>query len=282
MKGFTTLQILNHQEGRFGNQLFRVATTIGQSLYNEVPYYIPAEWEHIHRFPVLSKVSTPTQEIKSNIKHVFVENGFHYQPIPLQEGITEIRGYVQSDEYFKLYKKEVLEALSFSDKAVEDIRSKYFSVPTGNLCIHVRHGDYYDKAVGGGHKGNEYYHPVMSLDYYNNAINYIISQRKVETIHIFTDHPETKNYVLGKFDKFGIPIKYVDYKNDYISDFIAQSICDYFIIPNSTFSWWSAYLSTSQDKLICCPRKEDWLGQGYSHLNKDNLLPQDWVQITQS
>ena len=41
MKGLTSLEILHHQKGRFGNQLFRVGTIIGESLKRNTEYYIP-------------------------------------------------------------------------------------------------------------------------------------------------------------------------------------------------------------------------------------------------
>jgi len=281
MRGITTLQILDHKQGRFGNQLFRVATAIGQAQVHNCDYFIPAEWEHLHLFPALLKSAIPSAEITANIKTIFNENGFHYQHIPIHEGITEIRGYVQSEIYFEQAIEKVRNLLSFSVDKVDEIQRKYFNGNTQNLCIHVRHGDYYDRAVGGGHKGNEHYHPVMTLQYYENAINYVVTNREVKNIYIFTDHPETKEFIEGKFEKFGINIHYNDYSDDFTSDFIAQTLCDYYIIPNSTFSWWSAYLGNAQDKLICSPTKEAWFGPGYNHIIKDTLLPDSWVKINQ-
>ena len=42
MKGLTSLEILHHQKGRFGNQLFRIGTIIGESLKRNSEYFIPS------------------------------------------------------------------------------------------------------------------------------------------------------------------------------------------------------------------------------------------------
>jgi hypothetical protein len=46
MIGLTNTEILHHEKGRFGNQLFRIGAVIGESMKRNVEYYIPKEWEH--------------------------------------------------------------------------------------------------------------------------------------------------------------------------------------------------------------------------------------------
>ena len=48
------------------------------------------------------------------------------------------------------------------------------SKDTIKLCVHVRWGDIYDRETGGGHKGFEKWHPTMSLNYYDNAISFVL------------------------------------------------------------------------------------------------------------
>ena len=53
------------------------------------------------------------------------------------------------------------------------------------------------------------------------------------------------------------------------------------ICANSTFSWWSSYLSSKPDKIICCSQPHEWFGPEYRHFDTSTLLPKDWININQ-
>jgi len=269
MNGLTNIQILNSDLGRFGNQLFRVSAIIGDSLVNGREYYIPLEWEHNNVFPNLSKKYS-VEDIKKNITKIYQEPRFAYDELPGDIGICEIRGF--DDDI-----KKILEI----DPTICNLAKNRLSSDTVKLCIHIRWGDPYDRKGGGGHKGVEENHPVMSLEYYRNAISYILSKTKIDEFIIFTDNDDTKEFAMGKFDDFNIPINYIDYNDDYIRDFATQTVCEHFIIANSTFSWWSAFLAKNENKIICCPREEDWFGPAYIRHDRSTLLPQTWIRIEQ-
>jgi len=280
MKGLTSLEILHHQKGRFGNQLFRLGTIIGESLKRNVEYFIPNEWEHSKLFPNLKNVIS-SNEIKEQISKTHSEPTFAYHNIPDTSNILEIVGYFQSWKFFDGFESEVRNDLTFSDESIEKASSR-MSKDMVKLCIHVRWGDVYDRKTGGGHKGVENYHPVMTLKYYENALEYVLSQTKIDEILVFTDNTDTKEFITGKFERFGVNVVYFDYSDDFITDFIAQSLCDHFIIANSTFSWWSSFLSKSKNKIVCCPKEQDWFGPSYSHMDRSTLLPLEWKRIPQN
>ena len=56
---------------------------------------------------------------------------------------------------------------------------------------------------------------------------------------------------------------------------ILMSNCKSNIIANSTFSWWGAWLNTSEDKLVIAPSK--WFGPKYSNKNTKDILPESWI-----
>jgi hypothetical protein len=91
----------------------------------------------------------------------------------------------------------------------------------------------------------------------------------------------SKDFIFGKFEKFGVKVVYFDYDSDYITDFVSQSLCQHFVIANSTFSWWSSFLSKNKNKIVCCPKEEDWFGSAYTQHDRSALLPINWKRINQ-
>ena len=62
-------------------------------------------------------------------------------------------------------------------------------------------------------------------------------------------------------------------------DLCLMSLCNDFIIANSTFSWWGAWLSSNKNKKVISPNQ--WFGEiGYTknHDTKD-LIPNEWTRI---
>jgi Glycosyl transferase family 11 len=280
MKGLTNLEILNNEKGRFGNQLFRVATIIGESLKKNCDYYIPNNWEYAKLFPNLKNV-IPLKEITSQITSHYTQPNFGFDHIPNTSGILNINGYFQSWKFFEGFENEIISSFTFSNELVEKALVK-LSKDTVKICVHLRWGDVYDRLVGGGYKENQDKYTIMSLHYYEEAIKYILTETKVDEILVFTDNKDTKEFITGNFEKFGVKVLYFDYSDDFVTDFICQSLCDHFIIANSTFSWWSSFLSKSENKIVCCPKEDEWFGPSYKHLNTSNLLPINWKKISQN
>ncbi len=50
--------------------------------------------------------------------------------------------------------------------------------------------------------------------------------------------------------------------------------CKHFIIANSSFSWWGAWLGNYEDKIVVCPRL--WFND--SDLKSD-IIPESWVRL---
>jgi hypothetical protein len=54
---------------------------------------------------------------------------------------------------------------------------------------------------------------------------------------------------------------------------------------NSTFSWWSSYISDSNsnsnsDKIIIYPSKTKWFAEGVNeNYNLNDLFPPNWIEI---
>lgn len=127
-----------------------------------------------------------------------------------------------------------------------------------SVCVHVRRGDY-TTASG---------FTTCSLKYYENAVKTLESYFSNLKFYVFSDDIA--------WCKSNLIIKnacFIDGNNKDYEDFELMRNCKHFIISNSTFSWWAAYLSSNVDKRVITPKT--WFdGTDKSWLN----LP-EWIQI---
>ena len=117
------------------------------------------------------------------------------------------------------------------------------------IALHIRRGDFI---------WNNKNHPPLSLDYYKSALELFDSDREVI---IFSDDTEwCKEQELFEDDRFAVAEG-----GDQFYDLCLMSMCDDFIIANSTFSWWGAWLG-NRGKVIA---PKNWFGEALSHDTKD-------------
>ena len=53
--------------------------------------------------------------------------------------------------------------------------------------------------------------------------------------------------------------------------------CSDFIIANSTYSWWGAWLCNNKNKVVVCP--SIWFGVNNQDKNIKDLYPEEWVIV---
>ena len=113
------------------------------------------------------------------------------------------------------------------------------------VCLHVRRGDYLNS-------GNEYLQ-VCNYEYYKTAVEHIKNTVDNPTFFIFSNTHNDLEWIKENYD-FGIEPVYVDLSNPDYEEIRLMSACKHFIIANSTFSWWAAYLSKHKNKTVVVPR----------------------------
>ena len=131
------------------------------------------------------------------------------------------------------------------------------------IALHVRRGDYIKNAEN---------HFNLPRAYYEAALSKFDANRNVI---VFSDDPvwchDEGTFVDDRF--------IISENEDNRVDLCLMSLCDDFIIANSSYSWWGAWLSTNKDKTVIAPAQ--WFGKtGYTkdHNTKD-LIPNDWTII---
>ena len=173
-----------------------------------------------------------------------------------------LQGYFQTEKYFKYIEDEIRKDFTFKNAILEPCKEMIEGVEAP-VALHVRRTDYVTNAIN---------HPPCTLDYYKKALSHFEAHRNVI---VFSDDPAWCNeQELFSGDNFMI-----SENTDNRIDLCLMSLCSDFIIANSSFSWWGAWLSANEDKKVIAPNQ--WFGKdGYTkdHDTSD-MIPNGWTRI---
>lgn len=217
--------------------------------------YIFNKFNQIDVAPVEWKANQEYSNIYENT--LFPKYYFPFQYIkPEYKREYEYIGYFQSEKYFKHRRNEVLEIFKPAE-AFHEIINKYSNLFSG-IGLHVRRGDYVKQ-----HMGRMIF---LEMSYYNRALSEL---PKDTPVLIFSDG---LNWCKENF--IGDRYVFID-EPDYISLYLMSKM-KYFIVANSSFSWWGAWLG-EQEK-VCAPK--EWFNNGVIHkLYEYDIIPNNWVKI---
>jgi len=215
------------KNGRLGNQLFQWAFLSSLARKVKVEYWLP-EWEYKDYF-----IEPPRQGVCSGEKITERQYGYSdYSDLDFTKDL-DFSGHFQNEKYFDEQVKNIQFRQEFKDQVKENYL-QLFSRPT--IAIGVRRSDY------------------LTLPYYQLPIAYYITA-------LFENFPEWRNYNLI-FITDDIPYSKTHFQcleNAYfpevkdIEAICLMSQCDHFIIPNSTFHWWAAFIGEKDYSIIIQP-----------------------------
>lgn len=265
-------------EAGLGNQLFSLFSGISKAIDEGRDFTVYPIYNTFRKFfftnffkSLVFKVN-PNPVINEN--EGYKEECFHYKPIPDNKKL--IHGYFQSPKYFNHNKDKIINILKI-DEYLNKNKLNYKAI-----AIHIRFGDFTFN------QGNHY---VLRPDYFISSINellknlsdknedynsykFIIFSEK-EDNDLIDDYIQKFNFTFNniKFDKF-----YDLYPNlTNYEELCYMSSCSHFIISNSTFSWFGAYLSDNSNKIVICPKK--WFGIKLVNINDiKDLYPTEWIK----
>ena len=211
------------------------------------------------------------KRIKSPLLHgtrLAIEPHFNYWS-GLRAGGTKryLMGYWQSEMYFKDYAETLRSDFNFTIPLDETNQNIAQRIQHNNaVSLHVRRGDYIT------HTPNAKILSTCSLDYYNNAIDYM--SKRVDSPHFFL-FSDDMEWVKANLD---IPFEktYIEHNRgaDSYRDMQLMHMCRHHIIANSSFSWWGAWLNPNPDKLVVAPKT--WFSDGKVD---DDLIPREWIRL---
>ena len=158
-----------------------------------------------------------------------------------------------------IYVQKSLMLLNFVIAVTEQFKQKLIFKNLDPIALHIRRGDFLKNS------GN---HHNLGLDYYKQALNQFNPKQQVV---IFSDDPQwCLEQELFEGDRF-----MVSSGNGPYHDLYLMSLCSDFIIANSTFSWWGAWLANRGT--VVAPKK--WFGPNNQHLSTKDLYPASWKII---
>lgn len=240
---------------RLGNQLFQIASLFGICHKTGFQPVIPNNWQYKDYFPNCEKwLGNFDSKFSISVPQ------FHFVGFDrFKHDNILIDGYLQSYKYFD-FMQDYIKVL-FHLKGNEN---KY-NIPY--TSIHIRRGDYLKYPN---------HHPILSIDYYNDAIEKIGKDRDFV---IMSDDKEYCQELINQ-NKFASPNIFISDAKDEMGDFATMLICDSSIIANSSFSWWGAYLNRNPNKIVISPDPHTkWFGPAYAHWNMSDLIPEEWIKI---
>lgn len=202
-----------------------------------------------------------------NNKNIYREKNFHFDSNLLNiSSNVYLHGYWQNENYFldiKDFLKKDFTLKKPLSSASNILKKKI--VNNVSVSLHIRRGDYLSNP-----KTKEV-HGVCSLDYYYKGLSILQSKITEDfTCFVFSDD------ISWCKDNFSpdCPVVFVDINRDY-EELILMSYCKHFIIANSSFSWWGAWLNDNKNKIVVSPK--NW----FNTISTDeyDIVPEDWIRI---
>lgn len=200
------------------------------------------------------------------------EQNFHFDAANIVSGTNiYMNGYWQTEKYFQDIEAQIRKDFTFKyvfNEIENELNNQILH--TNSVCVNFRRTDFVDL------KSSADTHGLTEMAYYQNAVELV--GKKIDNTHfyIFSDDIDwCKENV-----KIDFPVIFVDhvYKGFKFSAYLQlMKNCKHFIIPNSTFAWWAAWLSENEDKLVIAPQK--WFKDQVLQSQTEDILPRKWIKL---
>lgn len=190
---------------------------------------------------------------------------YHYDEEVLRQRNAFLLGTWQCPRYFESQQQLIREVFEFN-KPYDDINMQMSEeISSCNaVAVHVRRGFYLEPTLTRSRM------VIDSSDYYYKAFDVIAEQVDNPVFYVFSDDIEwAKRNLKGRNFVF---VSHNTGANSYL-DMYLMSLCKHFVIANSAFSWWPAWLSTNEDKVVVLPKP--WIRES----NCPSIYPSNWLAI---
>ena len=290
--------------GGLGNQLFQYAAARRLALHNRVPLVIdhlsgfPRDFYQrkfqLDRFDIRAGYVEPGEAFVSNWGRLrrlarlrinrdrplerqthLLERERWFDPRLLELPVTRplyLEGYFQDENYFKDIRELLLEDLQL--RAEHDAENLAVAERIGAaeaVCLHVRrlHGVPNIKDAKPLAQVSSWHH--LDDGYFQKAVAEI--EQRVANPHyfVFADYADPDWLRANVRTRHPVELCAHNGADKDYEDFWLMSQCRHFIIANSTFSWWAAWLGRHPEKIVVAPK--DAIGRMITS------VPASWIQV---
>jgi hypothetical protein len=272
-------------EGGLGNQLFGWAA--GYALAQKRGAQLILDGSNLHQWGYqLSQINTRATLIRSSrVWHVpgihsllrwmrpldsrafgkvFWEKGFEYQPSVEQLATPlTLRGFFQSNRYFTAAEEDI-QNIVLSSSAWQNSKKilETYDIPREFIAVNVRLGDYLSVSD---------HFAQLSADYFNKGIARARENVGRIPVVIFSDSIAIcKEMLPGHSFYVGM-----QQGHTFLEKMLAIAHGKALVGANSSFSWWAAFLSPSEDKNKFFPRQ--WFAD--PTIDTNDLIPSGWHRL---
>ena len=183
-----------------------------------------------------------------------------------------LEGYWQSEDFFKDVEPQIRDDLRITQPT--DDKNQQMAQRIRNalsVAVHVRFFHEPSTAASEAQAANN-----APGDYYQRAI--VTMEQRVPGAHyfVFSDRPQEAKARLPLAEPRMTLVHHNQGDAMAYADLWLMTQCQHFIIANSTFSWWGAWLAANPEKLVIGPK----LDKKFSAVWCDPyLLPSEWSQL---
>jgi hypothetical protein len=190
------------------------------------------------------------------------EPHFHYAPI--KPDATALTGYFQSSKYFADVSGQVRDLFDPHPSVKEAMHTKYADLLVMKdkvVVLHIRRGDYVALPQ---------YHCILTPEYYRRVVDEARVHIPNSHILVFSDDLSW----CRTLDFLADGVTFVDEPSDVLSLHLMSQFHHY-ILSNSSFSWWAAWLG-ERATAVWAPNR--WFGTRGPQDVQD-IYESDWIRV---
>lgn len=278
-------------KGGLGNQLFCYAAARRLALANNAELVIDDVTGFVRdiqyrrrymldKFSITARKATPVERLEPFERYrrglaMFLSRRkpFGKRPYLEQEGLDfdgrllELKvngslyldGYWHSEDYFKDVEERVREDLRIIPPMDEQNQRLGAEISSGpSVALHVR-------SFGAGDSSS-----TLNPEHYKRALEIIEAKLEKPRYFLFSEEPEAAMARLALPEGRVTVVSHNKGDEAACADLWLMSKCSHFVIANSTFSWWGAWLSGTPGKIVVAPKN------GFAN---EDILPERWIRI---